>query len=73
VPLDMLDRLCLDPGTRTICELMRERDGETRRVRRDVYRLSRKQEASKIDRGISEEAASTEHLEPALNAQRLSV
>jgi hypothetical protein len=43
VPLDKLDRLCLDPRTRTIGELMQERDGETRTVRMDVYRLSRKQ------------------------------
>ncbi|MEA3139758.1 MAG: hypothetical protein QOK23_1927 [Gammaproteobacteria bacterium] len=36
MPLDMLDRLCLDPGTRTLGELMQEREwavGEIRRLR----------------------------------------
>jgi hypothetical protein len=35
VPLDLLDRLCLDPGTRTIGEFVQEREwaaGEIRRL-----------------------------------------
>ena len=74
MPLDMLDRLCLDSGTRTIGELMQEREwavGEIRRLRRDVDRLSRKQEAKRIEREISEEAVDSKRLDPALNAQRL--
>ena len=72
--LDMLDRLCLDPGTRTIGELMQEREWavwEIRRLRRDVDRLSRKQDAKRIEREISEEAVDSKRLDPALNAQRL--
>lgn len=68
MPLDMLDRLILDPGTRTIGELMQEREwavGEIRRLRNDVARLSRKQDAGRIEREM-------EHaVDPALNAQRL--
>jgi prophage regulatory protein len=74
VPLDMLDRLCLDPGTRTIGELMQEREwaaGEIRRLRRDLDRLSRKKEAARIERETSEQAVDAKHLDPALNAQRL--
>jgi hypothetical protein len=59
VALDMLDRLCLDPGTRTIGELMQEREWaawEIRRLRRDVDRLSRKKEAARIETQISQEA-----------------
>ena|ERR1700691_1202410 len=70
----MLDRLGLDPGTRTIGELMQEREwavGEIRRLRRDVDRLSRKQDAKRIEREISEEAVDSKRLDPALNAQRL--
>jgi prophage regulatory protein len=70
----MLDRLCLDPGTRTIGELMHEREWavwEIRRLRRDVDRLSRKQDAKRIEREISEEAVDSKRLDPALNAQRL--
>ena len=51
MPLDMLDRLCLDPGTRTLGELMQEREwavGEIRRLRMDVGRLSRKEQAERI-------------------------
>ena len=46
--LDMLDRLILDPGTRTLGELLQEREwavGEIRRLRLDLGRLSRKQQA----------------------------
>ena len=74
MPLDMLDRLGLDPGTRTIGELMQEREwaaGEIRRLRRDVDRLSRKQEAARIETDISHEAVDAKRLDPALNAQRL--
>jgi prophage regulatory protein len=74
VPLDMLDRLCLDPGTRTLGELLQEREwaaGEIRRLRRDVDRLSRKQEANRIEREMSEEVVDAKHLDPALNAKRL--
>jgi prophage regulatory protein len=74
VTLDMLDRLCLDPGTRTIGELMQEREWaawEIRRLRRDVDRLSRKQEAKRIESEISQEAGDAKRLDPALNAKRL--
>jgi len=74
VPLDMLDRLCLDPGTRTLGELMQEREwaaGEIRRLRTDVGRLSRKEEAKQIERALSHEAVEAKRLDPALNAQRL--
>ena len=74
MPLDMLDRLCMDPGTRTIGELMQEREwavGEIRRLRADVGRLSRKHEATRIEREIAEEGVDAKRLDPALNAQRL--
>jgi prophage regulatory protein len=68
VPLDMLERLTLDPGTRTLGELLQEREwavGEIRRLRRDVDRLSRKKEAVRIE-------GEMEHsLDAALNVQRL--
>lgn len=72
--LDMLDRLTLDPGTRTLGELLQELEwavGEIRRLRLDVSRLSRKYEARRIEREISEEAVDKKRLDPALNAQRL--
>ena len=65
--LDMLDRLILDPGTRTLGELMQEREwavGEIRRLRSDVGRLSRKQDAARIER----EMDAPEGLDPKLNA-----
>ncbi len=68
MPLDMLDRLCLDPGTRTIGELMQEREWavwEIRRLRTDVGRLSRKREALRIEGDVDHA------VDPALNAQRL--
>jgi prophage regulatory protein len=74
MPLDMLDRLVLDPGTRTLGELFQEREwavGEIRRLRMDVGRLSRKHEASRIEREMSEEAVDEKRLDPALNAKRL--
>jgi prophage regulatory protein len=67
---DMLDRLTLDPGTRTLGELLQEREWaawEIRRLRTDVSR-SRKHEAAQIE---TEVAAHTKDLDPALNAQRL--
>jgi hypothetical protein len=57
VPLDMLDRLCLDPGTRTLGELMQEREwavSEIRRLRTDVSRLSQKREALRIEREMEQ-------------------
>ena len=74
MPLDMLDRLGLDPGTRTIGELMQEREwavGEIRRLRREVDRVARKREATRIEKEISEEGANPRRLDPALHAQRL--
>jgi hypothetical protein len=68
MPLDMLDRLCLDPGIRTLGELLQEREwavGEIRRLRSDVGRFSRKQESSRIEREMDHA------VDPALNAQRL--
>jgi prophage regulatory protein len=70
MPLDMLDRLCLDPGTRTIGELMQEREwavGEIRRLRNHVGRLSRNREALRIE----SEMELAEGFDRALNAQRL--
>jgi prophage regulatory protein len=70
MPLDMLDRLTLDPGTRTMGELMQEREwaaGEIRRLRADVDRLSRKHHASRIEREMEQ----AEGFDSALNAQRL--
>jgi prophage regulatory protein len=66
--MDMLDRLCLDPGTRTIGELMQEREwaaGEIRRLRSDAARLARKHEAARIEEEMNHA------VDPALNAQRL--
>jgi prophage regulatory protein len=74
VPMDMLDRLCLDPGTRTIGELMQEREwaaGEIRRLRVDVARLSRKKETVRIEAELVHEEWTGKQLDPALNAQRL--
>jgi prophage regulatory protein len=68
VPLDMLDRMILDPGTRTIGELVQEREwavGEIRRLRVDVGRLSLRQEALRI------EGEMDQVVDPALNAHRL--
>jgi prophage regulatory protein len=68
--LDMLDRLTLDPGTRTLGELLQEREwavGEIRRLRMDVGRLSRKEKAEKIE----EEVEHAGGLDPELHAQRL--
>jgi prophage regulatory protein len=70
MPFDMLDRLSLDPGTRTIGELMQEREwavGEIRRLRMDLGRLSRKEKAESIE----EEMEQTQGLDPRLHAQRL--
>jgi hypothetical protein len=69
MPLDMLDRMTLDPGTRTIGKIMQEREWAVSDIRR---RLSRKQEASRIESGLARDACDAEkHLEPASNAQRL--
>jgi prophage regulatory protein len=68
--LDMLDRLILDPGTRTLGELLQEREwavGEIRRLRLDLGRLSRKQQAERIE----EEMEQRGELDPKLHAQRL--
>jgi prophage regulatory protein len=72
MPLDMLDRLCLDPGTRTIAELLHEREwavGEIRRLRMDVGRLSRKREAMEIEKDLESERDRS--VDGVLNAQRL--
>lgn len=68
MPLDMLDRLILDPGTRTLGELLQEREwavSEIRHLRADVDRLSRKHHALRIE-GEMDRA-----VDPALNVQRL--
>jgi prophage regulatory protein len=68
MPLDMLDRLILDPGTRTIGELLQEREwavSEIRHLRADVDRLSRKHHALRIEGEVDRA------VDPALNAQRL--
>jgi prophage regulatory protein len=70
MPLDMLDRLILDPGTRTLGELLQEREwavSEIRRLRVDVNRLSHKREALRIEK----EMEHAEGFDPGLNAQRL--
>ena len=69
--LDMLDRLTLDPGMRTLGELLQEREwavGEIRRLRTDVGRLSRKEDARRIEMEL---VSTKEGFDPALNAQRL--
>ena len=68
--LDMLDRLILDPGSRTLGELLQEREwavAEIRRLRMDVGRLSRRQQAERIE----EEMEHSGGLDPKLHAQRL--
>jgi hypothetical protein len=45
--------------------------GEIRRLRRDVDRLSRKHEATRIEREISQNVVDAKSLDPALNAQRM--
>ena len=68
MPLDMLDRLLLDPGTRTLGELLQEREwavSEIRHLRADVDRLSRKHHALRIEGEVDRA------VDPALNAQRL--
>jgi prophage regulatory protein len=74
VALDMLDRLILDPWTRTIGELMQEREwavGEIRRLREGVGRLSRKEDAVRIEREMSLDVVDAKRPDPTLNAQRL--
>jgi prophage regulatory protein len=66
--LDILDRLVLDPGTRTIGELFQEREwavAEIRRLRMDVNRLSHKQDALRIEREMDHA------VDPALSVHRL--
>jgi prophage regulatory protein len=68
MPFDMLDRLILDPGMRTLGELLQEREwavGEIRRLRIDLGRLSRKQQAAQIERELDKA------VDPALHAQRM--
>jgi prophage regulatory protein len=68
MPLDMLDRLILDPGTRTLGELLQEREwavSEIRHLRADVDRLSRKHHALRIEGEVDRA------VDPALYAQRL--
>src|SRR5271170_8288783 len=68
---DMLDRLTLDPGTRTLGELLQEREwavAEIRRLRTDVGRISRKEDARRIEQ---EMVSTKEGFDPTLNAQRL--
>jgi prophage regulatory protein len=70
MPLDMLDRLSLDPGMRTLGELIQEREwavGEIRRLRSDLGKLSRKEKAEKIEEGMEQRGG----LDPKLHAQRL--
>jgi prophage regulatory protein len=71
MPLDMLDRLSLDPGMRTLGELIQEREwavGEIRRLRSDLGRLSRKQDALRME---GEKVFAKDSFDPALNVQRL--
>jgi prophage regulatory protein len=68
--MDMLDRLILDPGSRTLGELLQEREwavGEIRRLRTDISRLSRKEKAEKIEEEMEQRGG----LDPKLHAQRL--
>ena len=71
----MLERPCLEPGTKTIGELVQEREsaaGEIRRLHMDVGRLSRRKESSRIEReSVAVQGSARKHLDPALNAQRL--
>jgi prophage regulatory protein len=68
--MDMLDRLILDPGSRTLGELLQEREwavSEIRRLRMDVGRLSRKEKAERIEEEMEQRGG----LDPKLHAQRL--
>jgi prophage regulatory protein len=68
MPLDMFDRMILDPGTRTIGELMQEREwaeAEIRRLRSAVAQLSRKRDAVRIEEEMDHA------VDPAFHAQRL--
>ena len=70
MPLDMLDRMILDPGTRTLGELFQEREwavGEIRRLHTDLGRLSAKEKAEEIE----EEMGHGGELDSKLHAQRL--
>jgi len=67
---DMLDRLTLDPGTRTLGELLQEREWavtEIRLLRVDIGRNSRKEKAEKIEKEMEHRGG----LGPKLHAQRL--
>jgi prophage regulatory protein len=64
-----VSRLILDPGTRTLGEFMQEREwavSEILRLRMDLGRLSRNQQAEKIE----EEMGHRGGLDPKLHAQR---
>jgi prophage regulatory protein len=70
VPLDVLDRLCLDPGTRTLGELMQEREWAVWEIRRLSLRILRMRQRSQ-EKEPPPEGSLDEHLDPSLNAQRL--
>jgi len=68
VPLEMLERLVLEPGTRTLGELFQEREwavAKIRGLRVDVGRLSRKKEAARIEREIADQA-----VDPSVSVRR---
>jgi predicted DNA-binding transcriptional regulator AlpA len=70
VPLDMLDRLCLDPGTRTIGEFVQEREwaaGEIRRLSLHILRM-RQRSPEKVGPPVG---SLGERLDSSLNAHRL--
>jgi hypothetical protein len=70
MPHDMLDCLGLDPGMRTLGELIQEREWavwEIRRLRADVGRRSRRQDALRMEKEMDH----AEGFDPALSAQRL--
>ena len=75
MPPDMLDRLTLDPGTRTLGELLQEREwavGEIRRLRTDVSRLSPKKESSRIEKAADRDSdLEGKRFDGTLIAQRL--
>jgi prophage regulatory protein len=75
MPPDMLDRLTLDPGTRTLGELLQEREwavGEIRRLRTNVSRLSPKKESSRIEKAADRDSdLEGKRFDGTLIAQRL--
>jgi hypothetical protein len=70
MPPDMLDRLVLDPGTRTLGELLQEREWAVGEIRRLSLRILRMRQRSPKKEAPAK-GSLDEHLDPSLNAHRL--